>query len=118
LPVTFPLVMAMGGFLGLVGVALPGVEVGIAFSAILLGAMVLLAARPPLAAAASLVATFAIFHGYAHGAELSPGEDGVLYSLGFIVATGALHLAGITVGLIHRWRWGRVTLRSTGCVVL
>jgi urease accessory protein len=35
LPVTFPMVMAFGGMLGLMGVPLPGVEVGIALSGIL-----------------------------------------------------------------------------------
>ena len=57
LPLTFPIVMAIGGFVGLIGVPLPGVEVGIAASAILLGAMVLFAVRPPLWLAAMLVAS-------------------------------------------------------------
>jgi urease accessory protein len=118
LPVTFPPVMAVGGFLGLVGIPLPGVEVGIAASAILLGAAVLCEARPPLSLAAVLVGTFAIFHGYAHGAELPPGDSGLLYSLGFIVATGFLHGCGIAVGLIHRWRWGQQVLRLAGGAVL
>jgi urease accessory protein len=118
LPVTFPLVMAVGGFLGLIGIPLPGVEVGIAASAILLGAAVLYEARPPLSLAAVLVATFAIFHGYAHGAELPPGDSGLLYSLGFIVATGFLHGCGIAVGLIHRWQWGQQVLRLAGGAVL
>ena len=76
LPVTFPLVMAIGGFLGLLGVPLPGVEVGIAASAVLLGAMVATESRPPLALAAALVAFFAVFHGNAHGTELTPGQSG------------------------------------------
>lgn len=118
LPVTFPLVMAVGGFLGLVGVPLPGVEIGIAASAILLGAAVLCEARPPLPLAAALVGVFAIFHGYAHGAELPPGDSALLYSLGFIVATGLLHGCGIAVGLMHRWPWGRRVLRVTGAGVL
>lgn len=118
LPVTFPLVMAVGGFLALIGVALPGTEIGIAISAVLLGAMVMLAARPPLPLAAALVACFAIFHGYAHGAELPPGGDGLLYSLGFIVSTGALHLSGIALGRIHHWPWGRVALRVFGSAVV
>src|SRR5712664_3954214 len=50
LPVAFPMVMAFGGMLGLMGVPLPGVEYGIAASAILLGAAVLFEVRPPLAA--------------------------------------------------------------------
>ncbi|MGH7290201.1 MAG: HupE/UreJ family protein, partial [Myxococcota bacterium] len=74
LPVAFPLVMAMGGLLGLFGVPLPAVEYGIAASALMLGAAVMLEVRPSLAVAAALVGVFAIFHGYAHGAELPPGQ--------------------------------------------
>jgi urease accessory protein len=117
LPVTFPLMMACGGFLGLVGVPLPGVEIGIATSAILLGAMVALQARPPLMIAALLVAFFAIFHGHAHGTELPAGQSGLTYSLGFVVATGLLHGVGISIGLVHRWATGRVVLRGAGVVV-
>jgi len=117
LPVTFPLVMAFGGFLGLLGVPLPGVELGIAASAILLGAMVATEARPPLWQAAALVAFFAVFHGHAHGTELPAGESGLLYSVGFVVATGGLHATGIAIGLIHRWRSGRIALRGAGAAV-
>jgi urease accessory protein len=114
LPVTFPIVMAFGGFLGLLGVPLPGVEIGIAASAILLGAAVMTERRVPLYAAAALVGFFAVFHGYAHGTELPPGQSGLLYSLGFVVATGCLHAIGITIGAIHRWPAGRVALRLAG----
>jgi urease accessory protein len=117
LPVTFPMVMAFGGFLGLVGIPLPGVEVGIALSAILLGLMVAREARPPLAAAAALVAFFAIFHGHAHGTELPPGESGLMYSIGFVVATGCLHAVGIAIGLVHRWPAGKAALRAAGAAV-
>ena len=117
LPVTFPLVMAFGGFLGLIGVPLPGVELGIATSAILLGAMVALQARPPLALAALLVAFFAVFHGHAHGTELPAGQSGLLYSVGFVVATGLLHAVGISIGLVHRWPAGRILLRAGGAAV-
>ena len=117
LPVTFPLVMALGGFLGLVGVPLPGVEVGIALSAVLLGLAVALEWRPPLWAAVMLVGFFAVFHGHAHGTELPPGESGLLYSLGFVVATGCLHGVGIATGLVHRWDAGRTALRAMGALV-
>jgi urease accessory protein len=117
LPVTFPLVMAFGGFLGLIGVPLPGVEMGIATSAILLGAMVALQGRPPLALAALLVAFFAVFHGHAHGTELPAGQSGLLYSVGFVVATGLLHAVGISIGLVHRWAAGRIVLRAAGVAV-
>jgi urease accessory protein len=114
LPVTFPMVMAFGGMLGLMGVPLPGTEIGIALSAIGLGAVVATEARPPLWAAALLVGFFAIFHGHAHGTELPPDESGVLYSIGFVVATGLLHLTGIAIGLIHRWSIGQMTMRLGG----
>jgi urease accessory protein len=117
LPVTFPMMMAVGGFLGLAGISLPGVEIGIALSAILLGLAVAREARPGLAAAAALVALFAIFHGHAHGTELPAGQDGVLYSIGFVVATGCLHAAGIAIGLVHRWKAGRAALRVAGAAV-
>lgn len=117
LPVTFPLVMAFGGFLGLLGVPLPGVEVGIALSALLLGVMVARQARPPLWVAAALVGVFAVFHGHAHGRELPAGQSALLYSLGFVMATGCLHAAGIGIGLVHRWGWGRIALRLTGAAV-
>ena len=117
LPVTFPMVMAFGGMLGLIGVPLPGVEVGIALSGILLGLAVLAEWRPPLQAAAAIVGFFAIFHGHAHGTELPAGASGLLYSVGFVVATGTLHAVGIGMGAIHRFGWGRLTLRIAGGLV-
>jgi urease accessory protein len=117
LPVTFPMVMALGGFLGLVGIPLPGVEIGIALSAIALGAIVAREARPPMAAAAALVALFAVFHGHAHGTELPEGQSGVLYSIGFVVATGCLHAAGIAIGLVHRWPGGARAIRGAGLAI-
>jgi urease accessory protein len=117
LPVTFPMVMAFGGMLALMGVKLPGIEIGIACSAIALGVAVFLELRPGLWAAALLVGFFAIFHGHAHGSELPPGADGLLYSIGFVIATGMLHASGITIGLVHRWPAGRTALRSAGAVV-
>ena len=118
LPVAFPMVMALGGMLGLLGVPLPGTEIGIALSALALGAAVMTAWRPPLALAAALVGFFAIFHGYAHGHELPPGESGLLYSLGFVMATGCLHAVGIAIGLINRGgRWGQRGLRAGGAAI-
>lgn len=117
LPVAFPMVMACGGFLGLVGIPLPGVEAGIAASGVALGLVVAAEARPPARVAALLVAFFAVFHGHAHGAELPAGQSALAYSLGFVVATGLLHAAGIAVGLVHRLPAGPVALRALGAVV-
>jgi len=117
LPIVFPLVMAGGGVLGILGVPLPAVETGIAASAIFLGLMVALAARPPLWAAALLVGACAIFHGYAHGKELPDGANAVAFSAGFVIATGLLHLTGIAFGLTARWPAGRLAVRGAGCAI-
>lgn len=114
LPVAFPLVMAMGGLLGFLGVPIPGIEYGISASAILLGAAVAFEVRPPLILAASLVGLFAIFHGHAHGTELPPEQGPLLYSMGFVIATGCLHAVGIGIGTLHRWPWGQGLLRAAG----
>ena len=118
LPVAFPMMMAFGGMFGLMGLPLPGVEVGIAVSAVVLGVMVLTEARAQLVIALVIVAFFAIFHGHAHGTELPEGQSGLLYSMGFVIATGCLHGVGITIGLVHRWDTGRIALRVAGAVVL
>ncbi len=117
LPVTFPMVMAFGGFLGLVGIPLPGVELGIALSAVLLGVMVAREAKPPLVVAAALVGFFAVFHGHAHGTELPAGQSGLMYSIGFVMATGCLHGIGIAIGLVHAWPVGKAALRVAGAAV-
>jgi urease accessory protein len=117
LPVVFPLVMALGGVLGLAGIPVPGVEIGIALSAIVMGAMVIFAARPPLWIAAVIVAGFAIFHGHAHGTELPEASNPLAYSLGFVISTGLLHLAGIAFGLLTRWPAGKIAVRAGGGVI-
>jgi urease accessory protein len=109
--------MALGGVLGFLGVPLPGTEYGIAASALLLGAAVMFEVRPPLLAAATLVAVFAIFHGHAHGTELPPDQSPLLYSMGFVIATGCLHATGIGIGTVRRWSWGRKVVRAAGVVV-
>lgn len=118
LPVVFPMLMAIGGMLGLIGMPLPGVEIGIALSAVVLGALVLGRIRLPLAAAVVIVGFFAVFHGHAHGTELPAGQNALLYSLGFVMATGLLHAVGITIGLMQRWNLGGQVLRVAGGLVL
>lgn len=118
LPVVFPMMMAFGGMLGLMGIPLPGIEIGIAGSGIVLGALILSEARLPLLVALLLVAFFAIFHGHAHGTELDPGQNAMLYSLGFVICTGTLHGVGIGMGLIYRWHFGRLALRGAGSLVM
>ena len=114
LPIVFPLVMALGAALGIAGVPLPAVESGIAASAVVLGALIALAARPPLWVAAVVVGVFAIFHGHAHGTELPAAANAFAYAVGFVIATGALHLAGIALGLLVKWPAGRIAVRAGG----
>jgi urease accessory protein len=117
LPIVFPMVMALGGMMGLMGINLPGTELCIALSALALGFAVCREARPKLWIAAIIVGIFAIAHGHAHGTELPLGADGALYSIGFVIATGLLHALGIGIGLVHRWPVGAIALRVAGAVV-
>lgn len=117
LPIVFPLVMAFGGALGVAGVPVPAVETGIAVSAVVLGAMVVFAARPPIWIAAVIVGAFAIFHGHAHGTELPGAANPLAYSVGFVIATGLLHLCGIVFGLLVRWPTGKIAVRTGGGVI-
>jgi urease accessory protein len=111
------MMMAMGAMMGLLGIPVPGVEIGIALSAIVLGAMVLFQVRPKLAVAIAMVGVFAIFHGHAHGTELPPGQSGLLYSMGFVIATGCLHGLGIALGLINGLPAGKLALRGAGTFI-
>jgi urease accessory protein len=79
--------------------------------------MVALAARPPLAVAAVLVGLFAVFHGHAHGTELPSAANPLVYSLGFVLATGLLHAGGIAFGLLVRWQAGRLAVRGLGGLI-
>lgn len=118
LPIAFPVAMAAGGMLGLLGTPLPSVEIGIAVSSIVLGLFILTNMRLSLVVAIPLVMIFALFHGHAHGTELAPGADAVLYSLGFVIATGLLHAFGIAIGAVDRLPVGRTVLRALGGGVL
>jgi urease accessory protein len=117
LPVVFPLVMAFGGALGVLNVPLPGVETGIALSSVILGSVVAFAVRPPLWVAAVIVGSFAIFHGHAHGAEMPKAANAMTYAVGFVIATGLLHLSGIALGLLVRWSWGKKLVRLGGVAI-
>ncbi|MCK1389195.1 HupE/UreJ family protein [Bradyrhizobium sp. 1] len=114
LPITFPLVMAVGGVLGVLHVPLPMPEVMIAVSAVILGVAVAARLRLPFPAAALVVAIFAIFHGHAHGAELPRAANALAYGVGFVTATGLLHLFGIAIGALTRWPFGERVIQGLG----
>lgn len=114
LPVVFPMVMACGATLAMLGVALPAVEAGIALSGVVLGLIIVMALRAPVSVAALIVGGFALFHGHAHGTEL-PGGVGIgSYALGFLMGTGLLHLAGVGLAGFMRGAIGARALQGTG----
>ena len=102
-PATFVAMMAFGGVFGAAGVSLPFAETAIALSVLVFGFVIFSGMTPPVLAAMALVGIFAIFHGHAHGTEMPVGGSGVVYGIGFMVATTLLHGFGITLGLAIRW---------------
>jgi urease accessory protein len=117
LPVTFPMIMVVGGVIGMVGLPLPAIEVGIALSILALGLAIALAWRPAEPIALCLIAYFALCHGYAHGAELPLSADPADYAIGFVLATGMIHLFGIGVGLgLNKPMQGRLS-RALGALI-
>ena len=98
-PAAFVAFMAIGATMGIRRIDLPNYEIGIALSVVVLGAIIAIGRPLPIAAAASLAGAIAVFHGYAHGAEL-PLETSVAgYVAGFVIATLLLHAIGIGLAL-------------------
>jgi len=117
LPVVFPVVMVVGAALGMFGVPLPSVEIGVALSVVVLGVCIAAAWKAPVVAASFVVAVFALFHGYAHGRELPSAADPVGYSVGFVFATGLLHIVGIGIGVLADRPRGAIVVRTLGFAI-
>lgn len=98
-PLSFVGMMVAGFALGIARVDVPFVELGIALSSVVIGGAAALGRPMPTAAAMGLVGLFAVFHGYAHGAEMPENAAGLTYALGFVAATALLHAAGILAAL-------------------
>lgn len=120
-PGAFVVTMIAGALLGLSGAEIPGVELGIVLSVIAIALPVALAFGMPVPAAIAYVGFFALFHGFAHGAELPAAADAAPYVAGFALATALIHAAGIAVGLgCARMAVGRgaLALRAAGALVV
>jgi urease accessory protein len=113
-PLTFVSFMAIGGVAGMGGTQIGFVEQGIATSVLILGMLIMLSVRLPLAASMALVAVFALFHGFAHGAEMPANASGLKYAVGFLAATMMLHLAGLGAGLTAGKMLSAPVLRYAG----
>ena len=99
-PCTFVVVMILGGILSFSGIPVAFVEEGILISVLIFGVLIAAAFKLPLACSVLIVGFFAIFHGYAHGAEMPATVVAVSYIIGFLLATAILHLAGISLGIL------------------
>jgi urease accessory protein len=94
-PASFVGVMAFGGALAMAGLHVPYTEEGILLSVLVLGVLVAVAARFPLAASMAIVGVFAFFHGHSHGMEMPANAIGYAYGAGFMLTTVILHAVGI-----------------------
>ncbi len=117
LPIVFPTIMAAGAVLGILGLQLPLVELIIALSGVVLGALILFKVKAPLALAMVLVGVFAVFHGYAHGLEMPEQISAITYGAGFVIGTGLLHLVGIGLGFLTLVPKGEWMVRGCGAVI-
>ena len=115
LPAAFIGMMIVGGVLGMAHYPMLFVEAGIALSVLVLGLSVTFSWKPPVAAAVAMTATFALFHGHAHGSEMPLSASGFTYGVGFVVATALLHAAGLALGFVSRTgRIGVFAVRLAG----
>lgn len=119
-PCAFVGVMLVGGALGMAHVDLPFVEPAILASVVALGLLVALAVDMPVALGAAIIGAFALFHGHAHGTEVTDSANGLIYMAGFALATAALHLAGIGFAQLMARNALRPLVRVAGavCVVI
>ena len=118
LPVTFPLIMVIGGFLGITKILLPGVEIGISLSMLALGAAIAMNWKSSEIIMIALVSIFAIYHGYAHGLELPKATKPADYAIGFVVSTGLIHILGIGIGMLSQKFYSGKSTRILGGVVI
>jgi urease accessory protein len=97
-PAAFVGTMMIGAIGGRLGLSLPGIEQGIAASLLVLGLLIAFSVRLPAALSMGVVALFALFHGWAHGAEMPAMNTGLTYGAGFVLATVLLHATGLGLG--------------------
>lgn len=118
-PGAFVAMMTAGGMLGFSGLAVPYAEQGILMSVLVLGVLIVGAFEMPLALGAGMVGVFALCHGYAHGAEMPSVAGAVPYSLGFVMATALLHVAGMAMGVaLKKCSIEKVTRLAGGVIML
>lgn len=99
LPCAFLCMMALGGLLGMQDIKVPFVEAGILLSLPIFGSAALFRWKAPTVLAIAVAGLFAVFHGHAHGSEMTVGvSQAAAYGGGFMVAAALLVFAGICFG--------------------
>jgi len=116
-PASFVGVMALGGALAMAGLRIPFTEEGILLSVLVMGILVAVAARFPLAACMAIVGLFAFFHGHSHGTEMPANALGCAYGLGFVLATALLHASGIVLGTTAQQLSKTPVIRFAGAAI-
>ena len=116
-PTTFVSIMTIGGLFGflLIIEEFYFVEIGIIFSVILLGLGISIDKKIPTKLIMVFVGIFGLFHGTAHGLELPAAANPILFVLGFICGTSALHVFGVAIGYLSiKTAISSILLRLTG----
>ena len=118
LPATFPMIMCVGGIIGMTGV-LPDqpIEYGIALSVIVLGGAIAAAWKAPEWVALVLIAAFALMHGYPHGVLAPRASDPAAFTVGFVVSTGVIHVIGIAIGAALKPIGGGRLVQAMGAAI-
>jgi urease accessory protein len=117
-PIGFAAMLAAGALLGMAGIAVPAVEPMISASLLVIGLLLAARLRLPGPAAAALVGAFAVFHGVAHGVELSGDLGAVAAVTGMVAATALLHAAGLAAGWALRGRGAWLARIAGGAVAV
>ena len=95
LPTAFVSAIIVGGLIGVSGIDIPGVRAGIVASLLIFGFLLAADVKLPVVTGSLAVSFFGLFHGQAHGAEMSATLSVLPYVAGFTVATILLQVAGV-----------------------
>ena len=118
-PTTFVSIMTIGGLFGFLLIIdeFFFVEIGIISSVILLGFGISIEKKIPTKLIMVFVGIFGLFHGTAHGIEVPAAANPLLFVLGFICGTTALHLFGVGIGYFSiKTTISSILLRLTGII--
>lgn len=115
-PLLFLACLLTGALAGTVVTSVPLLELGLAASVALLGAMLIAPRALPLALGLIVVAAASALHGVAHGAEWTAGSFAA-YAAGFVTSTAVVQAAGLAAGrwmlLARQWAWRAVGAAGT-----